>query len=199
MLYVPFVLENNPGSKIVFDVKCSSHLANVIQDSGGEARMCPTGHSLVKKIMREEKAPLAGEMSGHIFFQDRWYGFDDALYSAARLLEIVSDSSQDISTQFASIPNSVNTPEIKIPIFEEKKFSFMQEFINKANFPEAHLISIDGLRVEYAYGWGLLRASNTTPCLIARFEAKNHESMSQIQSSFKLQLQEIDETLKIPF
>lgn len=199
MMYAPHVLENNPGGKIVFDVKCSSHLADVIRGAGGEALMCPTGHSLVKKIMRTENAPLAGEMSGHIFFKDRWYGFDDALYSAARLLEIVSKSSLDVSSQFALVPNSINTPEIKIPIYEERKFSFMQEFINKATFPDAKLISIDGLRVEYTDSWGLLRASNTTPCLVARFEAQNNEGMEQIKSRFKLQLREIDENLQIPF
>ncbi len=199
MLYAPHILADNPGGKIVFDVKCSSNLAAVINDNGGEARMCPTGHSIVKKIMREENALLAGEMSGHIFFKDRWYGFDDALYSAARLLEIVSRTGLDISSQFSLVPNSINTPEIKIPIFDERKFSFMDEFINKAVFPEARLISIDGLRVEYEDRWGLLRASNTTPCLVARFEAKNVEGMTQIQSKFKAQLQEIDKNLEIPF
>lgn len=199
MLYVPHIIANNPAAKIVFDVKCSSQLAQVITQCGGVAKMCPTGHSLVKKIMKEEQAAIAGEMSGHIFFKDRWYGFDDALYSACRLLEILSLSSKSIDDQFAAIPNSINTPEIKIPIYEDIKFSFMQEFIARAKFPDANLITIDGLRVEYPYGWGLLRASNTTPCLIARFEAQDSESMSLIQSTFKHQLQEIDEKLLIPF
>lgn len=199
MLYAPHVIKNNNGTTIVFDVKCSSHLASVINQAGGIARMSPTGHSLVKKIMKDEEAALAGEMSGHIFFKDRWYGFDDALYSACRLLEILSLSEDSVSMQFNSIPNSINTPEIKIPIFEERKFSFMEEFTSKAHFPNAKLIAIDGLRVEYPYGWGLLRASNTTPCLIARFEAQNHESMSQIKSMFKTQLQEVDKNLAIPF
>lgn len=199
MMYAPHIIADNPGGKIVFDVKCSSNLAKVIRDNGGEARMCPTGHSIVKKIMREENALLAGEMSGHIFFKDRWYGFDDALYSAVRLLEILTRTSLDVSSQFLLVPNSVNTPEIKIPIVDERKFSFMQEFISKAIFPEANLISIDGLRVEYEDRWGLLRASNTTPCLVARFEAKNLDGMLQIQSKFKSQLQEIDKNLEIPF
>lgn len=199
MLYAPHILADNPGGKIVFDVKCSSNLGEVIRANGGDALMCPTGHSIVKKIMREQDAILAGEMSGHIFFKDRWYGFDDALYSAARLLEIVSRTFLDVSSQFLSIPNSVNTPEIKIPIYDDKKFSFMREFISKAVFPEAKLIAIDGLRVEYEDGWGLLRASNTTPCLVARFEAKNIDGMAQIQSQFRAQLQEIDKNLEIPF
>lgn len=199
MLYAQEVLERNKGATIVYDVKCSSHLAAVVEKAGGTAKMCPTGHSIVKKVMRQEKAALAGEMSGHLFFKDRWYGFDDALYSACRLLEILSTSSQKVSEQFAAIPNSVNTPEIKIPIEDEEKFSFMQRFSEQAHFPEARLISIDGLRVEFSHGWGLLRASNTTPCLIARFEAQDGESLSAIQSLFKRQLQALDGELDIPF
>ncbi len=199
MLYAKDVLESNQGATIVYDVKCSSHLAFVIEQSGGVARMCPTGHSIVKKIMKEEKAALAGEMSGHLFFKDRWYGFDDALYSACRLLEIISKSSLTISEQFAAIPNSINTPEIKIPILDEEKFSFMQRFSEQADFPEARLIVIDGLRVEFAHGWGLLRASNTTPCLVARFEAQDEVSLSLIQALFKTQLRALDEDLAIPF
>lgn len=199
MLYAREVLTRNPGSTIVYDVKCSSHLADVITQAGGIARMCPTGHSIVKRVMKEEKAALAGEMSGHLFFKDRWYGFDDALYSACRLLEIVSASSESVSAQFAAIPNSVNTPEIKIPIMDDKKFAFMTRFRAEASFPDAQLIRIDGLRVEFANGWGLLRASNTTPCLVARFEAQNSAGLIEIQSLFKAQLQNLDEELSIPF
>ncbi|MDP3561963.1 MAG: phosphomannomutase/phosphoglucomutase [Legionellaceae bacterium] len=199
MYYAPQVIANNPGGTIVYDVKCSSHLAAVIQQSGGIAKMCPTGHSLVKQVMKEEQAVLAGEMSGHIFFKDRWYGFDDALYSACRLLEILSSSVASVSEQFMLVPNSINTPEIKIPIIEDKKFAFMQLFTERAHFPEAELISIDGLRVEYPHGWGLLRASNTTPCLVARFEALDHASLFKIQAVFKEQLHAVDENLAIPF
>ncbi len=199
MLYVTEVLQRNPGATIVFDVKCSSHLAEVIEQAGGVAKMCPTGHSIVKKVMKQETAALAGEMSGHLFFKDRWYGFDDALYSACRLLEILSRSSQTVGEQFDVIPNSVNTPEIKIPINEEDKFSFMQRFSEQAHFPEARLIDIDGLRVEFSHGWGLLRASNTTPCLVARFEAQDQESLNEIQALFKTQLQAVDRCLAIPF
>jgi len=199
MFYAPHVLQSNPGGTIVFDVKCSSHLANVIRQANGIAKMCPTGHSLVKKVMKDERAVLAGEMSGHLFFKDRWYGFDDALYSACRLLEILSLSSDTVSNQFMAVPNSINTPEIKIPIVESQKFAFMEHFTARAHFPDAELISIDGLRVEYEHGWGLLRASNTTPCLIARFEAQDHESLFKIQAVFKTQLQAVDEHLMIPF
>ncbi|STX44048.1 phosphomannomutase [Legionella donaldsonii] len=199
MLYARDVLSRNKEATIVYDVKCSSHLAEVIRAAGGIARMCPTGHSIVKAVMKEEQAALAGEMSGHIFFKDRWYGFDDALYSACRLLEIISASSQTVSEQFDAVPNSVNTPEIKIPIAEEEKFTFMQRFSEQAKFPDAEVITIDGLRVEFAHGWGLLRASNTTPCLVARFEAKDKASLEQIQSLFKTQLQLVNKNLVVSF
>jgi phosphomannomutase len=199
MRYAQDVLQRNPGATIVYDVKCSSHLAEVIGQAGGVAKMSPTGHSIVKRIMKEEHAALAGEMSGHLFFKDRWYGFDDALYSACRLLEILSQSSQTVSEQFLSIPNSINTPEIKIPIRDEHKFDFMQRFSESATFPGARLIVIDGLRVEFAHGWGLIRASNTTPCLVARFEAQDDESLDAIQALFKTQLRTVDADLEVPF
>lgn len=199
MLYTQEVLTRNPGASIVYDVKCSSHLANIITQSGGIPRMCPTGHSIVKRVMKEEYAPLAGEMSGHLFFKDRWYGFDDALYSACRLLEIVSATDATVSEQFAAIPNSVNTPEIKIPIVDDEKFDFMTRFSQQANFSDAQRITIDGLRVEFPHGWGLIRASNTTPCLVARFEAQDVASLNDIQALFKTQLHEVDEHLAIPF
>jgi phosphomannomutase/phosphoglucomutase len=199
MLYAGHVLKDNIGATIVYDVKCSSHLQTVIKSLGGTAKMCPTGHSIVKGVMKEEKAALAGEMSGHLFFKDRWYGFDDALYSACRLLEIISLNAASISQQFAVIPNSIHTPEIKIPIAEEIKFSFMQRFCAQACFPEAELIRIDGLRAEFANGWGLLRASNTTACLVARFEAQDQTSLKEIQALFKAQLQRFDDTLCLSF
>ena len=199
MLYAREVLTRIPGSTIVYDVKCSSDLGNVITQAGGVAKMCPTGHSIVKRIMKEEHAVLAGEMSGHLFFKDRWYGFDDALYSGCRLLEIVSASSETVSEQFSAIPNSVNTPEIKILIDDDEKFNFMQRFCQQASFPGAQLITIDGLRVEFSHGWGLVRASNTTPCLVARFEAKDMESLDAIKVLFKTQLGLIDGRLVIPF
>ncbi len=149
--------------------------------------------------MKEEQAQLAGEMSGHIFFKDRWYGFDDGLYSACRLLEILSQSQHTVSEQFSIIPDSINTPEIKIPINDQEKFLFMQRFLAESSFPEATLIQIDGLRVEFEHGWGLIRASNTTPCLVARFEANDVEHLAQIQSMFKQQLQKMNNNLIIPF
>ncbi|MDF1646460.1 MAG: phosphomannomutase/phosphoglucomutase [Legionellaceae bacterium] len=199
MLYAQHILKTIPGATIVYDVKCSSHLGEVIRAAGGVSRMCPTGHSIVKGVMKQTHATLAGEMSGHIFFENRWYGFDDALYSACRLLEIIGASKQKLSTLFEAIPNSVNTPEIKIAILDEKKFDFMAQFIEQSDFPEAEQIKIDGLRVEFPNGWGLIRASNTTPCLVARFEAESATCLGEIQALFKAQLHALDESLEIPF
>ena len=199
MVFARDVLQRNPGATIVYDVKCTANLAHVIERAGGVAKMCPTGHSLVKRIMKEEKAALAGEMSGHIFFKDRWFGFDDALYSACRLLETLSQSPQTIGQQFDLIPNSVNTPEIKIPIADEHKFFFMDEFCQKAQFDKAQLITIDGLRVEFEHGWGLLRASNTSPCLVARFEAQDEGSLLAIKHVFKAQIGAVDDQIDLSF
>lgn len=199
MLFALDVLKRNPGTTIVYDVKCTANLADVIENAGGVAKMSPTGHSLVKRIMKEEQAALAGEMSGHIFFKDRWYGFDDALYSACRLLEILSQSTQTVGAQFDLIPNSVNTPEIQIPIADEHKFGFMERFCESAQFEDADLIRIDGLRVEYAHGWGLLRASNTSPCLVARFEAQDEVSLQQIMAVFKTKIAAVDDQLMLSF
>lgn len=199
MLYAKELLSRLPGATIVYDVKCSSHLEDVIKTSGGVPRMCPTGHSIVKGVMKEANAALAGEMSGHLFFKDRWYGFDDALYSACRLLEIISTSSLSVSEQFTSIPNSINTPELKIAISDDEKFSLMQRFIEQAQFPNARVITIDGIRVEFPKGWGLLRVSNTTPNLIARFEADDEEYLRTIQQLFKNQLVRLNKDLVLPF
>lgn len=199
MLFARDVLERAPHSTIVFDVKCTSHLAQVIHEAHGIARMSPTGHSLVKRIMKEESAALAGEMSGHIFFKERWYGFDDALYSACRLLEILSQSDNTVSAQFQLIPNSINTPEIKIPMPDDYKFEFMRSFCEASRFQDASMITIDGLRVEFAHGWGLLRASNTSPCLVARFEAKDEASLLDIQAMFRAQMLALDPGLMLSF
>ncbi len=199
MLFSRELLSRTPGATIVFDVKCSSHLEKVIHEAGGNAQMCPTGHSIVKAVMKKENAALAGEMSGHLFFKDRWYGFDDALYSACRLLEIISASELTVSEQFELIPNSVNTPEIKIAIADQEKFHFMKQFSERADFPEARILTIDGLRVEFANGWGLLRASNTTPCLVARFEAIDVDNLVEIQLAFKRQIELMNADLVVPF
>ncbi len=197
MFYARHLLNKQAGATIAYDVKCSANLKQVIEAAGGRAVMCPTGHSIVKKKMQEVKAVFAGEMSGHLFFKDRWYGFDDALYSAARLLEMLSSSMLDVHEQFSTIPNSIHTPEIHIPVQERRKFQIMQDFCTYAEFKGAHLVRIDGLRAEFANGWGLLRASNTTPCLVARFEAHDTMILQHIKQAFATQLQRVAPELNL--
>ena len=193
------VLKRKPKSKIVYDVKCSKQLKEGILQAGGQPIMSPTGHSLVKGIMRAEKAELAGEMSGHIFFKERWYGFDDGLYSACRLLEILSQFPTS-NALFATLPPTpISTPELKIEIAEHKKFQFMHSFAELAKFEDAELITIDGLRLEFKNGWGLLRASNTSPCLVSRFEAQSEADLVYIQALFKQEIHKIDANLILPF
>lgn len=185
MVFVEDVLKRNPGSPIVFDVKCSKNLAQVIQSHGGVPVMSKTGHSLLKKKMMEEQAPFAGEMSGHIFFRERWYGFDDGMYAGARLLEILANTSGDSAALFADIPNSVSTPEINVAIADNKKYQFMEQLQKKAYFPDAKIITIDGLRIEFKDAWGLVRASNTTPMLTLRFEADNEVALERVKKAFR--------------
>lgn len=199
MLFAIDVLVRNPGATIIYDVKSSSHLEKVIKDHSGEPVMWKTGHSFIKTKLQQTQGLLAGEMSGHIFFKERWYGFDDALYAGARLLEILSARSQTSSEVFAAIPNSVNTPELKLPIAEKDKFSFMETFKANANFDGAKLTTIDGLRVDFKDGWGLIRPSNTTPCLVLRFEADNQASLERIQKLFRQQLLDVDKNLILSF
>lgn len=200
MLYARALLAVTPGAKVVFDVKCSNHLASLISAAGGEPVMWKTGHSLIKAKVAETGALLAGEMSGHFFFKDRWHGFDDALYAGARLLEILAAEEVDADTVFASIPDSVNTPELKLQVADEEKFNLMQVLIDNAQFDTAHgMTTIDGLRVNFADGWGLVRPSNTTPYLIMRFEAANESAMSEIQTIFREWLLSINPAFALPF
>ena len=186
MLYSRDVLSRKKGAKIIFDVKCTSMLPRDIIENGGEPIMSRTGHSFIKKRLKETGAELAGEMSGHIFFKERWYGFDDALYTGARLLEIVSKSNKTCSEIFDEIPVNVSTPEINIH-FEKhgQQFDAMEKLSNNINFPGSTIITIDGVRVDYENCWGLVRASNTTPCLVLRFEANDDEALNEIKSKFK--------------
>jgi phosphomannomutase/phosphoglucomutase len=161
--------------------------------------MWKTGHSFIKAKMKETGAELAGEMSGHIFFKERWFGFDDGLYSAARMLEIVSQRNQSTSEIFSALPDSFNTPELQIDFEEGEHYKFMEKFIAEAHFDNADIITIDGIRVNYANGWGLIRPSNTTPCLVLRFEANDEATLKKIQDIFRKQLLAVDSTLKLPF
>jgi phosphomannomutase/phosphoglucomutase len=199
MLYAADVLERKPGAQIIFDIKSSSNLANFIKDQGGEPLMWKTGHSFIKAKMRETGAELAGEMSGHIFFKERWFGFDDGLYSAARMLEILSKRNQHPSEVFAELPDSINTPELQIMFEEGEHYKFMERFKQQASFENADIVTIDGMRVNYPDGWGLIRPSNTTPSLVLRFEANSQAVLDEIQAKFREELSRLDSNLELPF
>jgi phosphomannomutase/phosphoglucomutase len=161
--------------------------------------MWRTGHSLVKAKMKETGAPLAGEMSGHIFFKERWYGFDDALYTAARLLEILAAQPRPAAEVFAALPDAVSTPELRVDFAEGEHHAFMEKFLAATRFPGANIATIDGLRADFPDGWGLVRASNTTPCLIIRFEADDDAALGRVQEAFRRALLAIDPALVLPF
>ena len=200
MLFAADVLQRNKGATVIYDIKSSSSLHEVILQHGGNPLMWQTGHSLIKAKMRATNAALAGEMSGHIFFQDRWFGFDDALYAGARLLEIISHSSASASAVFAALPEKISTPELSVAVTEDNKFAIIADLINTAEFVGAQeKITIDGLRVEFSDGWGLVRASNTTPKLILRFEADTLPALQRIQDCFKICLLAVEPTLIFSF
>ena len=200
MLYARDVLSRKPGAKIIFDVKSSRNLGAVIEEAGGEAIMWKTGHSFIKNKMAETGAELAGEMSGHIFFKERWYGFDDALYSAARLLEIFSKQDLSSSDLFATLPNSLSTPEINVHFDEDgAQHTFMKKFADVVNLPNANITTIDGIRADYKNGWGLVRASNTTPSLVIRFEADDESIIEEIKKDFREQMINTDPDIQLPF
>lgn len=200
MLFAEDIISRNPGAEIIYDVKCSRLLADIISKAGGKPTMWKTGHSLIKGKMKESGALLAGEMSGHIFFKERWFGFDDGLYSAARLLEILSARiklGHSVAEVFAGYPQDVSTPELNINVTETSKFSIV-EALRLVDFPGGTINCIDGIRVDYPDGWGLVRASNTTPVLVLRFEAETEQVLERIRDTFELQLQRIDPALSIP-
>jgi phosphomannomutase/phosphoglucomutase len=199
MLFATDVLERNPGACVIYDVKCTGHLATHILRHGGSPLMWKTGHSLIKSKMKETEAELAGEMSGHFFFRERWYGFDDALYAGARLLEILAASPDEPEDVFATLPKGVSTPELKIQVEEGEQYRFVEEFVAKAKFEGARLATIDGLRADWPDGWGLVRASNTTPVLVLRFDAKDSDALIRIQGLFREQMLAVNPNLKLPF
>jgi phosphomannomutase / phosphoglucomutase len=199
MLFAKDVISKKPGAEIIFDVKCSRNLATQIKEFGGRPLMWKTGHSLMKRKLKETGAPLAGEMSGHIFFNDRWFGFDDALYVAARLIEILSADSRPSNEVFADFPDSINTPELNIELKEGESVHFIDQLHKIADFPNGKITNIDGLRVDFPTGWGLVRASNTTPCLVLRFEADSKESLKSIQEQFKEFMRQIKPDITLPF
>ncbi|CAG7597784.1 phosphomannomutase/phosphoglucomutase [Candidatus Vallotia tarda] len=199
MLFAKDVLSRNPGEKIIYDVKCTRNLAHWVREQGGEPVMWKTGHSLIKAKLREIGAPLAGEMSGHMFFRDRWYGFDDGLYAGARLLEILARVA-DPSLLLNSLPNSISTPELQLKLNEGENFELIKKLQKHATFFGAkEVILIDGLRVEYTDGFGLARASNTTPVVVIRFEADNNIALKRIQKDFKRVIVAQKPDIKFPF
>jgi len=199
MLFAADVLKRNPGAEILFDVKCTRNLAPWIRKHGGKPTMWKTGHSLIKAKMKETGALLAGEMSGHIFFKERWYGFDDGLYAGARLLEFLS-SVPDISAALDELPDSLNTPELQIKLKEGENYALIEKLQKAARFPNAReVITIDGLRVEYADGFGLARSSNTTPVVVLRFEADDEAALKRIQAEFRRVLHDAAPAAKLPF
>ncbi|MBO66815.1 MAG: phosphomannomutase/phosphoglucomutase [Acidiferrobacteraceae bacterium] len=199
LLFANDILINNPGAEIIYDVKCTRLLPEAILAAGGKATMSKTGHSFIKAKLRESDAILAGEMSGHIFFNDRWYGFDDALYAGVRLCELISRHNGPPAEVFNMLPNTVNTPEIKLEIPDRDHHMLIRGLVESATFPSGHITTIDGLRVDYGDGFGLVRASNTTPTITFRFEADTSKGLTKIQHEFRQQLLKFDPHLNIPF
>jgi phosphomannomutase/phosphoglucomutase len=199
MLLALDVLDRNPGATILYDVKCTGHLPKVIREAGGNPVMYKTGHSLMKARMKELGSPFAGEMSGHFFFGERWYGVDDGIYAAARLLEILGSTAAPPEAILNALPTSYSTPELKVEMQEGENHEFVRNFQANAKFTGATISTIDGLRADFEDGWGLVRASNTTPILVVRFDAETEEALSRIKSVFRTQLLNLKPDLVLPF
>ncbi len=199
MLFARDMLTRNPGAVVIYDVKCTGHLAGEILKYGGSPVMWKTGHSLIKAKMKEADSELAGEMSGHFFFRERWFGFDDGIYSAARLLEILAADSREPSEVFDELPKGVSTPELKVPMTEGEHYAFVEKFQKEAQFEGARISQIDGIRADWSDGWGLVRASNTTPILVLRFDADSAEALARIQAAFRGELNRLGPDLTLPF
>ncbi len=199
ILYARDILTRNPGAEIIYDVKCSRNLARAISAAGGKPLMWRTGHSFIKSKLKQSGAALAGEMSGHIFFKERWYGFDDGAYTGARLLELLSHDPRSPAEVFADLPDSINTPELRIDMQEGEHFKFMDELSANADFAGADVSTIDCLRADFPNGFGLVRPSNTTPTLIMRFEADDETSLEQIQDQFRDLMKRTRPEVDLPF
>jgi len=200
MFFAADVLLRNPGAEIIFDVKCTRNLFPWIRQHGGKPLLWKTGHSLIKAKLKETGAPLAGEMSGHVFFKERWYGFDDGLYAGARMLEILSRE-EDVGKVLDALPESVSTPELQVPLEHEgENHRLIAELQKTARFDGAtEVLTIDGLRVEYPDGFGLMRASNTTPVIVLRFEADTQQALARIQADFKRVLSKAKPDASLPY
>ncbi len=199
MIYAQDVVSRNPGADVVFDVKCSRNLSQLITRFGGRPVLSKTGHAYMKEKMQETNALLGGEFSGHMFFGERWYGFDDGMYAAGRLAEILSTHGASLDETLAEFPASISTPEILIPINEADKFTVMEKIINNADFSSGKVNTLDGIRVDYRDGWGLVRASNTTAALTARFEANSDDALEVIKQEFRAQIGLVEPGLELRF
>jgi phosphomannomutase/phosphoglucomutase len=199
MLFAMDILDRNPGGQIIYDVKCTRHLDRIIREHGGRPLMWKTGHSFIKAKIKDTGALLAGEMSGHIFFKERWYGFDDGLYAAARLLEILGKDERPVTEVFDSLPDSINTPELNVIMQEGEPQKFIDKLLASAHFEEATISTIDGLRADFEDGWGLVRASNTTPVLVLRFEADSESALARIMEEFRRVILQVEPDLSLPF
>lgn len=199
MLFAADIISRKPGAVIVHDVKCTRNIRPFVEERGGVCVMSRTGHSLIKAKMKEVNADFAGEMSGHLFFNDRWPGFDDGVYAAARLLEIITRAA-DANEPLKMLPNAVCTPELQIPTAEGENFTLVEKLKNSAKFEDAKdTILIDGIRVEWEDGFALARPSNTTPVVVLRFEADNEKALSRIKNKFKEEILRVAPEAKIPF
>jgi phosphomannomutase/phosphoglucomutase len=199
MLLAMDVLDRVPGATIIYDVKCTGHLPEVIRQAGGVPMMYKTGHSLIKAKMKEIGSPFAGEMSGHFFFGERWYGVDDGIYAAARLLEILGGTDTPPEAILNSLPSSYSTPELKVEMQEGENHAFIEQFTKSARFDGAKISTIDGLRADFSDGWGLVRASNTTPILVVRFDGETEEALTRIKAAFRSKMLELRPDLELPF
>jgi len=199
MLLAMDVLDRVPGATIIYDVKCTGHLPKVIEQAGGKAVMYKTGHSLIKARMKEIGSPFAGEMSGHFFFGERWYGVDDGIYAAARLLEILSGTEAPPEAILNALPTSYSTPELKVEMQEGENHAFIDAFQAKARFDDAKISKIDGVRADWEDGWGLVRASNTTPILVVRFDAETEQGLERIKNVFRSKMLAVNPDLELPF
>ena len=195
MLFAKDVVFRNPGSDVVYDIKCTRHLNSVISGFGGRPIICRSGHSYLKEKMAETDAALGGEFSGHVCFNERWYGFDDGIYAGARLLEIVGSQTAGLDELMREFPQSVSTPELKLAVDELEKFRIIDLLLEHGDFSAGAVSTLDGIRVDFADGWGLVRASNTGPCLTLRFEADDQTGLERIESLFRQQLHKVDQKL----
>mgnify|MGYP001041006871 CR=1 FL=1 len=201
MLFAQQLLAQSPDSTVVYDIKCSHQLPQLVTAAGGKPLLCQTGHAFIRRALRDSDAALAGEFSGHFFFPDRWYPFDDGLYAGARLLQLLDRRDCSLAAAVAALPQSVSSDELLVPVADHEKFSLIETFIARANFPSAKINLLDGLRADFACGWGLVRASNTGPALTLRFEANTVAQLKTIQTQFADQLRplltHIDEYLPL--